>query len=63
MMFSEIEQEEIINKSIDDININETEKLMKKEMKKHNYNPVELFHLNLPNNAVKLINEYGKEKM
>ena len=61
-MFSEIEQEEIINKFLDDININETEKIIKKEMKKHTYNPVELFRLNLPNNALKLINDYGKSK-
>ena len=60
--FSEIEQEEIINKFLDDININETEKIIKKEIAKHNYNPIELFHLNLPNNALKLINDYGKEK-
>ena len=45
-MFSEIEQEEIINKFLDDININETKKLIKKEIAKHNFNPVELFHLN-----------------
>ena len=32
--FTEIEQEEIINKFLDDININETEKLIKKELKK-----------------------------
>ena len=58
--FTEMEQEEIINKFLDDININETEKIIKKEIAKHNYNPVELFHLNLPENALKLINEYGK---
>ena len=60
-LFSENKQEkeeEIINKFLDDININETEKLIKKEIAKHNYNPIELFHLNLPNNALKLINTY-----
>ena len=59
-MFSEIEQEEIINKFLDDININETEKIIKKEIAKHNYNPIELFHLNLPSESLKLINDYGK---
>ena len=57
-MFTEIEQEEITNKFLDDININETEKLIKKEIAKHNYNPIELFHLNLPSNSLKLVNEY-----
>ena len=56
--FTEIEQEEIINKFLDDINVTETEKLIKKEIAKHNYDPIELFHLNLPSESLKLINEY-----
>ena len=58
--FTEIEQEEIIKKFLDDINITETKNIIKKEIAKHNYNPIELFHLNLPSENLKLINEYGK---
>ena len=58
--FTEIEQEEIIKKFLDDINITETKNIIKKEIAKHNYNPIELFHLNLPSENFKLINEYGK---
>ena len=57
-MFTEIEQEEIIDKFLDDININETKKIIKKEIAKHSYNPIELFHLNLLSENLKLINEY-----
>ena len=56
--FTEIEQEEIIKKFLDDINITETENIIKKEIAKHNYNPIELFHLNLPSESLKLINDY-----
>ena len=58
--FTEIEQDEIINKFLDDININET-KNNKERIEKHNFDPIELFHLILPNNALKLINDYGKK--
>ena len=32
--------------------------MIKKEIAKHNFDPIELFHLNLPSESLKLINEY-----
>ena len=56
-MFSEIEQEEIINKFLGDININETKKIIQKEIAKHN--PIELVNLNLPSECLNLIQDYS----
>ena len=60
--FTEKEQEEIINKFLDDLNKNETEKILKHELSKHNYNSSLLLYLKLPFNAIRLIKEYGERK-